>query len=659
MHVELSDTPIVRKPQKQRSDYAGGKQRDIERLNRPFVAWDGEGITILGRKARPARNGKPAVPEVPSHHVYTLFGNSLGARVTGTDLTWRECFPLLMESPVAHHVIYSGTYDVVMMLRDQPKLVMRRILSGQPTYVGQYRIQFRKSKMLRITDRATKKTRTLFDVFTFFGGSFVKACREYLGESLLLDEIAAMKLQRNTFTANRQGEVEAYMSQELSTLVDLMSTLRERLASVDIHPAMWHGPGAVASTVLKRHGVKEHKGDYSDEFRRVAEGAYYGGRFEQFQRGTYEGLVYQYDIRSAYPSSMRLLPSLANATWKHHHGTPDRIEPYGLYHINGRTEHSYGYLPHRRGSGIYYPQWAQGWYWGVECNDEMAIDQYYRFSTKVGAEQPFRFVGEMYDQRASLKQAGQPEQLALKLALNSLYGKLAQSKGAQRNDKTTEWKLPAFHEVVWAGLITAITRRTISDGLHSVSPDSIIATETDSIFSLEPLPLDMGPGLGQWDLEMLEGIKYIQSGVSLVKKQGVWTYKTRGFTPPVKGSEVEVWSDFLSQGDKGILKLNQTRFGTDVRQQHFGEWYETIHKLSLCDNPDMKRRHSWCGQCEKGLTYADCLHPMQICSNLVERESDPYQFVWNYDPELREAMELLTDLLFATDGVTMKVEYVQ
>ena len=545
-----------------------------------------------------------------------------------------------------------------MMLRDQPRDIMQRILSGQPTFVGQYRIQFRKGKMLRITDRDTKRTRTLFDVFTFFGGSFVKACREYLGSSDLLDEIAAMKLQRSTFTADRQAEVERYMGQELSMLVDLMSTLRVRLASVDIHPAMWHGPGAVASTVLKRHGVKAHKGDYSDDFRRVAEGAYYGGRFEQFQRGTYEGLVYQYDIRSAYPAAMRLLPSLANATWAHHHGSPDRIEPYGLYHVNCRTEHPYGYLPHRRGSGIYYPRWAQGWYWGVEIPDETTVDEFYT-SHGLGEELPFRFVGSMYEQRAELKRDGRPEQLALKLALNSLYGKLAQSKGAQRNEQTSVWKLPSFHEVVWAGLITAITRRTISDGLHSVSPDSIIATETDSIFSLEPLPLDMGPHLGQWDCEMLEGIKYIQSGVSLVKKQGEWTYKTRGFTPPVKGSEVSIWSDFLSKGDKGVLKLRQTRFGTDVRQTHFGEWYETIHRLSLRDDPNMKRRHSWCPRCEAGLTYADCLHPMMVCSNLVERESDPYQFVWNYDPDMREAMELLTELLFSTDGVTMKVEYVQ
>jgi hypothetical protein len=137
-----------------------------------------------------------------------------------------------------------------------------------------------------------------------FRVSFVKACQEYgVGDAELLAQVADMKLQRNDF----QGitpEIETYMSQELDLLVDLCDNLRGRLAMANIYPAQWHGPGAIASAVLRTQKVGQAKGSYPDDFRLHAESAYYGGRFEQFQRGTYLGSVYQYDIRSAYPAAM-------------------------------------------------------------------------------------------------------------------------------------------------------------------------------------------------------------------------------------------------------------------------------------------------------------------------------------------------------------------
>lgn len=615
------------------------RKRNTKRRDRPFIAWDGEGYTVAG-----------------SHH-YALFGSSTGLRVSGR-LTWRDCMRLLFEADAdAHHVIYAGTYDVVMMFRDTP--IAAQLLKGETVVLEQYRLRFLRGKFLRVTDREKHETRTLFDVFTFFGTSFVKACREYLGASSMLDEMEEMKSQRSLFTKNDvlNGAVEPYMASELKMLVELCTALRERLAMVNIHPAQWHGPGAVASTVLRDHGIKKHKGVYSEEFRQVAESAYYGGRFEQFKRGTYEGTVYQYDIRSAYPDAMQHLMSLANVRWTRVRSPKivDPLLPTGLYKVECmRTNHPFGYLPYRNKAGsIYYPQWVDGWYWGVEIpRDLWSFIEEAWFPCEQGPVDifPFTFVAEMYEQRAKLKAANQPHQLALKLALNSLYGKLAQSKGASKDG--LKWKYPTFHESVWAGWITAYTRRKISDALHSVNPSSIIATETDSVFSLEPLPVSVGEGLGEWDCDVLDGIKYIQSGVSLVKRNNTWNFKTRGFTVKRTENEVEIWSKFLAMKNP-ILTVKQTRFGTDARQDTFGQWYETTHNLRF-DNGMEKRIHNWCPNCEVG-TYNECLHDL-IVPPIPMRPSEPYKFMWRRDPN--DTVDMIKELLEEShDDPVLRLEY--
>ena len=601
---------------KTRSDKTGRK-RDLAVLTKPFVGWDGEGYNV---------NGK---------HYYGLFGNSLGQTVHGR-LDWRACLRLLMESPNnAIHVIYSGTYDVVMMFRNMPQVL--QLLHGEMVHIEQYRIHFLRGKMLRVTDRETKQTRTLYDVFSFFGSSFVKACQEYLGNSPLLEEIAAMKEQRNEFTESmmQDASIETYMNQELAMLVQLCEQLREMLAKVNITPSQWHGPGAVASSVLRANKIGECKGTYTPEFRRLAEAAYYGGRFEQFQRGRANGTVYQYDIRSAYPNAMRHLVDLSETEWVRYDGSPANELPMDAlvhvrYHPKERDYRSPGWLPHRsRNGSIYFPDWVDGWYWNVEVPDHLQpyITQYY-YPERPRLVYPFRFVEAMYEQRAKLKAAKQPHQLALKLALNSLYGKVAQSRGARMKDG--EWQYPTYHESVWAGFITAYTRRMIAEALHTVPFESLISTETDSVLSLEPLPtLELGGSLGDWEMTTLEDMVYLQSGVALYKLNGEWKFKTRGFTMRKVGDILHVWESLLREEGVPTLTVEQTRFVTDPRQKNFGQWVVGQHRLTLGGNPLEKRIHIPCEVCDVK-SMADALHPLTV-PPIPIAESTPYAFLWRTD----------------------------
>lgn len=645
MHLTVETEPYTRQ---QRNDHGTRKvernhaeRRHDRKQAKPFVAWDGEGYN-----------------DADGNHFYSLFGNSLGARVQKASLTWRDCVRLLLASPKgANHVIFAGTYDVVMMFKDTP--IAARLMQGQPIRFDGYRILFRKGKYLQVTNLAIKgSTRTLYDVFSFFRTSFVKTCREYdVGDDKTLQAIEDMKGQRNDFTEISPA-ISAYMANELDLLVKLCDSLRDRLALCNIYPAQWHGPGAIASAVLRLHKIGPCKGKYSAEFRECAEAAYYGGRFEQFQRGTHLGPVYQYDIRSAYPAAMTLLPDLSNVAWTHYTKGTRVHNDYALYKVCTRDvdDAGIGTIPHRNRLGtIYYPSWASGWYWGIECSHvplSRRVESWYPSGSGL-TSRPFAFVADAYRQRAILKAANQPQQLAMKLMLNSLYGKLAQSKGARLDKDTGEWTYPAFHEIVWAGWITAYTRSLISDAMHSVAPGAIIACETDSVFStvsIDGLPLS--DSLGDWELQVADGIRYIQSGVSLILSDGEWSFKTRGFTVKRTTDEVAAWTKFLATDDP-VMVIRQTRFGTDPRiKRTFGKWYIMDRQLSLEHGALEKRMHVPCSTCRAGLTYSDALHTM-VVSPIKFGESVPYKFAWRMD-----GVKMLGDVLFDyEDDPVLSMEY--
>jgi hypothetical protein len=109
--------------------------------------------------------------------------------------------------------------------------------------------------------------------------------------------------------------------------------------------------------------------------------------------------------------------------------------------------------------------------------------------------------------------------IALKLTLNSLYGKLAQRVG----------RAPHYNPV-WAGLITAITRGKVYR-LYVDHPRQVVMFATDAVFMTEPAPeLTIGTGLGEWEAEN-DGEPY---GDFTVYRPGIYfdgdtaRFKTRG-----------------------------------------------------------------------------------------------------------------------------------
>lgn len=614
-------------------------------IQAPFIAWDGEGYT-----------------DNDGNHHYMLFGNSEGQKVRGESLTWKECFPLLLKAPKdANHIIYGGDYDVIMMIKPMPKNVRQRLHDGEIVWYKGYRLRWLRRKWFDIS--MGKRSVRLYDVISFFQTSFVKACRSYLGESDALDRMHEMKLQRDSFIAGDDKVIEYWLS-ELDYLVRLMTELRNLLLTVDIRPKGWFGPGAIANAILKREGVKEHFGNIDAEVIERAERAYYGGRFEQFKVGRVTN-AYEYDIRSAYPDAIRRLPSLKDCVF-HRWNREDEIHPFGLYSVTWnltRTNGKIGPLPYRSTKGnIYFPMHCDqpSWYWGIEIgnlysypSNEWKVHEGWVPKFAGGdrpVERPFTFVESMYNERKRMKAEGIAAERALKLGLNSLYGKLAQSKGAVYTDEG--WKLPTYHNALYAGWITAATRARLFATANERS-GAIVAMETDAIFTSKPLDLDIGTDLGQWEVTEIPDLLYIDSGVYyLLTDNGGWQIKSRGVEVD-RMLKVDYWKGVFDKLPYETVEITvgTRRFVTDLKSKEYGNWRD-YKRTTVLPRKAGKRVHipKFCLLCrdakynpESRQSYLDWAHILVVppCGS-KKFASTPYAFPWRetYENEWEDAIEL-------------------
>jgi hypothetical protein len=494
-----------------------------------------------------------------------------------------------------------------------------------------YRIEYRKGKWLQVTLHTDTEHTVckLWDVWSFFSTSFVVALREYLGSSDDVEYVAAGKDRRNEFTYDDLDSlIVPYWQTELRLLVDLMNALRERLYGAGLRITYWHGPGAIATYAMRSRGVKKQMAIIPDEVAQCSRFAYAGGRFELFKIGYQHDPVYSYDIRSAYPSAIRELPNLATGSWHHLH-SPDKVERFGLYRI--RFTHSELFTtrpmpyPYRdRHSAVHFPNIVEGWYWSPEAHvaqylgDDATLIEAWVYDDD--GSRPFEWIEEIYEQRAQWKREGNPSQIALKLLMNSMYGKFAQRVG-YKGDKSPTW-----HQLEWAGFITSFTRAKLFRAmLEAHATGSLIGVETDGLFTSSPLShVDIGEGLGQWEVQDLDAMVYLQSGFYFKRRGDEWSAKYRGFDKGSVTLEQAIaalgkwrpWSEDATIGEILGVSTRFTTMGQYLRMRDADTWRRTwvTEPRVLKLGTDGKRVHRpyFCHACAQGISPVDMMHDMTI-----------------------------------------------
>lgn len=515
----------------------GGKSgRYLNATERQFIFWDGEGV----------RN--PAGGKAPQH--YALFGCSTGDRIVAPRLSTREMLAFIIrvgkEYPNAWHVAFAFDYDANMILANMRPDQFRTLKRSGFVYVHGYRIEHIPHKWFQVTeygpdhknDPSDYTTVRIADLFGFFQCSFLKALHSYIPDDPLMAQLAVVeagKAGRKSFTYDEIDSITTYWETEIALGQRLAEKLRELLYGVNLKITRWHGPGALANYVYRNQGIADHKTETRKEVYDAARYGYAGGRFELFRVGRHVGPIYGLDINSAYPYGISQLPSLTQGYWRYV-SNPSEIVEFGIYHIRLDGSPIGGKRPgplfHRSEKGsVSFPWRTEGWYWTPEIAG-LVKAQPRGFHLLEGweyvgwEERPFGFVRDMYAERQHAKRQGWGSEKALKLALNSLYGKMAQRTGWERAGGPPTW-----HQLEWAGWVTANTRAMLYSVMTRMDYSELIAVETDGIYTTaDPARLGISDSkeLGGWGIDTYDEIMYVQSGMYGKRSGDKWDLKYRG-----------------------------------------------------------------------------------------------------------------------------------
>lgn len=639
-----------------RRDYRHKRSKwttDAKYLSKRFVAIDGEGLNI--------RQGHRK-----GDHLYVMLAISdkeplIDKRGLRTRDILEYVFDNMSDDDI--NVIYGGSYDFNLWIRDlledEVKAIYKSTFGTPYVEVGRYGVRWIKGKSFEITDRL--RTVTINDVISFFQRPFIQACDEYLKEYEGREQLVREKARRGNFRADELDSISDYNQLELRLLVRLMEELRLRLNRVDLRPRRWNSPGAIASALFLREGVKAHRNEQMPPA--VAEAgrfAYAGGRFEMIKYGAVKERVYEYDINSAYPRALLEVPSMAESSWKHHRGIAATARhDFGLYRVRFRGVDSSipGPIFVRAANGtIAYPLVAENWIWTPEYESLIAYCEQIPGATFEVLEswecipddtsfKPFAFVAELYKKRQELKAKKDGAQVGIKLALNSLYGKLAQQVGW----KAATWKypvrVPTYHQLEWAGYVTSWCRsRVLLAALTDIS--SVVAFETDALFTTRPLAVDIGEGLGQWEETAFRSLTYVQSGHYYgTKTNGEPVVKCRGVD---KGfiSRAAVERQLQNPEHLRVLPASLTRFyGVGIAlarglADYWCKWITEPKQLRLM--PTGKRVHGACAECDgqsSNSTFKMGVWHSTLCP-VFGGVSSEYPVEWiNPNPEMTELSE--------------------
>lgn len=546
---------------------------------KPFMGVDGEGAgrDALGRQ----------------HYMLLRAGER--ELFTGSPLSTVQCLEFLCGcEPGVTLVAFAFGYDVTQILRDLPVGQQRRLFADKAvgeghsryTYFRDYGIDYLAKNYFRVcrTERYWTPTgeegrrrikgtaRTVYDTFGFFQMSFLKALQDWsVGTTGQRAAIEASKQQRGDDDW-QIGPIERdYCGLECDLLATMMERFREVCHAADIRPRTWNGAGKLSAAL---HGAHETLTAASlallvpgsTETRpgvlAFANAAYYGGRFEVTRTGVIQAAdhapygpnrahVYEYDIRSAYPAMMLHMPCLVHGKWTYADAAQLRradADPAALFVAQLRFRHDrfdvasgvranlWG-LPVRQKTGrLFWPYEATGTYWSPELRSAQLLGcRVVRFHGGWLYEKccdcvPFSWVERLYEYRREIGSdaRGKP----IKLGINGLYGKLAQRIGN-----------PRFANLIWAGLITAMTRAALNTAI-AADREAVVMLATDAVFSLRPLDVPIGETLGAWEASAHERLFVMQPGIYWGAKKP----KTRGVPVSFFADKTDrfeaAWADF-------------------------------------------------------------------------------------------------------------------
>lgn len=631
---------------------------------RPFIGWDTEGgREFVGYVDRP-----PAVA-----HNAILFGCSyepdrpiIGRRI-GTEEILAYLFDVGERVPDAFHVGFYFNYDVNMILSDMPPRFLRLLAKYNRCHWQLMRFEWIPHKYFRVTRGVgkAKQTITIYDVWGFFLSPYTNALIKYgVANVETIRGLQAGKDERGRFTYLDIEYVLRYWQEEIGYFPLLMDSVRTACYDAGLFITAWHGPGALATYMLRTRGVKNWKSTDNPpppEAQIAIQSAYAGGRFQPWRCGLFNHPIYTADINSAYIFACSLLPRLDNGRWRRIPAgsvDPSNLARFGVYYIAfddgtdkpklnrsmGAFQEIYPLFHRDSRNQVSWPHRTTGWYWTPEASI-VATNPSARFLEAWiyddDGTYPFEWVHTEFDKRLALQHENNPAEKIFKSALAAMYGAFAQRVGWDRKNR----KPPYKHELAWAGFITSWCRAEMYKvGYECWRRGGLISIDTDGVTSSVPfdpewLGRGVGEKLGQWKLEEFTGILYWQTGVYWLQDQeGNWTKaKTRGMprgSVPVEAPLAALAESHYTVKDSKHAKMTRTitrfiTFKEALNRHAMDEWQSWISYpyTSIMGGRGGSYIHipAFCVKCH----YPD-VDQMHVLTHLAPRTvvSAPHELPW-------------------------------
>jgi hypothetical protein len=504
---------------------------------RRIVSVDGEGKTANNRHAYTLlaacddRGYRDYIEHDGSERPGELHG---GARLDGSHfhaddmapnhgLSTIRCLDFLLSIPDGKSdlvISFAFTYDVTKILQDLPFAALREFAELGVTSWNGYVIAGIPRKYFEIWHNG--RHCKVWDSFSYWQMSFAKALEsspELFTEhqQSVIDNIKRMKAERANFDMISDDEIREYCFSECEYLSILYRDFLRHCEDMDLRPSRHSGPGALAESFFRNVHLKDYMpyGSHNAYLAGlpvdVAIHSYYGGRFETAVLGSV-GDVIEYDIQSAYPAIAVDLPCLKHGQFmRAKEFVPGR---WGFYFVGSRTSGPWAPFPFRASAdtgyllngaskgSIAFVHGGRRWVTSSEVETAIrhfgseAIPVYSGWVFIPGCNhKPFDQVRELYIRR----KIGNPKPSAglskvIKLIINSVYGKLAQSIGwkfigtSQSGvNSPASYKPPEYQCYIWAALITGGTRAKVLDAAL-LGGGSVVSIATDGILTTRDIP---------------------------------------------------------------------------------------------------------------------------------------------------------------------------
>lgn len=458
------------------------------------------------------------------------------------ELDGKEIFDILTHHKVrsALNFWYNLDFDANAILSgvlDRRELTKLNIQNSVTSEIGgiEYDITYVKSKFMLIEDENGNNYR-FYDVSQFFYTSLDNAAEEWLGENKI-EEVDTSKFgislceahsksdirdkdksveRVSSFCPNCRGVEEArnYIKDNYSKISEyaekdalltqrLSKELVKQAEKLNIPMGKPFSTGYLSAEYL-RANTQEKPSFHKYEFQDMFWNAYYGGRFEVFERGEI-GEIVAPDINSAYPAIMQNLPDPDTLDWEHFSNEPDErnegftfsTKPFGFDEI---CNHDFGVVrayvttnpdkkiqpfAYKLDGKVNFPILTETEITVIKPIFEFAVKNNYVLDYRLKeawladttdkTHYPFSFIGDIYaDRKVAEVLNDKPKKgQLLKIVLNSLYGKTCQTTADKRvvdlKDKPMSWELDSHEKLMPRAFISKVQRKQLEDSEVLVS----------------------------------------------------------------------------------------------------------------------------------------------------------------------------------------------